>query len=157
MMRSYPIDSSKAQARIIVAALLADGGLDLSELEMLEDRSILDHLNMSADEFNTVLHDFCNDANLYSLRHESGELRLGDESVAPMLAEIRNKATRLWLLGTIYELVHVDQAVSPVEAQLVSAMTSRWEISLRDLQTTRRAGAGCWPPQVRRAAAEACS
>ncbi len=156
-MRNYPIDSSKAQARIIVAAMLADGGLDKSELELLATRSILDRLDMSESDFNAVLHGFWNDTNQYSLRHDSGELRIGHDEVSGMLAEIRSKSIQLWLLGTIFELCHVDQTLNPVESQLISQIMLQWKISLLDVQANRRTGTSLLPPQVRRAVAEACS
>jgi hypothetical protein len=156
-MRNYPIDSRQAQGRIIAAALLADGGLDKSEIEFLDCRSIYERLDLSQSEFNTIVHEFWNDMNIYALRSESGELQIGREAIASMLADIRTRSIQIWLLGTIHELVYADKVLSAGEALLVSQMMSDWGITLLEVKKPVHNRASQWPPQLRRAAADACS
>ena len=156
-MRNYPIDSPQAQARIIAAALLADGGLDKSEIEFLDCRSIFERLGLSQSEFNTIVHEFWNDMNIYALRSESGELHIGRDAIASMLSDIRTRSIQVWLLGTIHELVYADRILSAGEALLVSQMMSDWDITLLEVKKPVRNRASQWPHQLRREAAEACS
>ena len=58
-MRSYPIDSAEAMARIVAVALLADGVLDHSEVEALEKHELRNNLGLPAETLERVLHEFC--------------------------------------------------------------------------------------------------
>lgn len=156
-MRSYPKDSPQSQARIVIAALLADGGLDKSELDLLDCRSITEQLNISETEFNAVMHDFWNDTNQYALLSDGGELQIGTDAIKAMLAEISDRDTQAWLLRVIHELVYVDRNLSVGEAQLVSLAMTQWNVSKLSVNKTYRSRSSFWPQQVRRAAAEACS
>ena len=72
-MRKYLIDSTQAKARIVTAALLADGAIDKSELDVLDLHNVVEQLGMSQDDFNKVVHEFCDDRVQYALRGDGGE------------------------------------------------------------------------------------
>jgi hypothetical protein len=46
-------------ARIVAVALLADGALDHSEVEALEEHELRDNLGLPAATLERVLHEFC--------------------------------------------------------------------------------------------------
>ncbi|WP_248594848.1 TerB family tellurite resistance protein [Candidatus Accumulibacter contiguus] len=91
-MRNYTTDSAEATARLISLALLADGGLDNSELDSLEKHSILDQLGITPDTFDRVMHEFCNDV-LQSARSPNiGQIEIDPEVITHLLGDIRSPA-----------------------------------------------------------------
>ena len=54
-MRSYPINSSKALARLIAMAVVADGELDNCEIDRLRELDVFSMLGIEADGFYQVL------------------------------------------------------------------------------------------------------
>ena len=53
-MRQYPTDSPEASARIVALALLADGSIDLSEMESLQRHRIIGKLGFDQVWFGTL-------------------------------------------------------------------------------------------------------
>ena len=127
-MRRYLIDSSQAKARIITAALIADGAIDKSELDLLDRYAIAEQLAMSQDDFDTVVREFYEDMLQYAGRGDGGELELDGEAIDAMLDEIRSSHLRMVMLRTILEVVYADRRLSAGEAFLASRAMSRWNI-----------------------------
>lgn len=156
-MRNYPIDSPQARARIIALALLADGGLDKSEIECLDSHDIVGRVGIAADAFDQVMHEFCEDIDQSGLRRPNGQLDLESPAITALLDEIRQRNVRQTLLRAIFEIVLADRNVSLGEAQLTSRAMTHWGIRQHDLATPKRPHYAGLPPQVRRLVAEACS
>ena len=127
-MRKYIIDSSQAKARLVTAALLADGGIDKSETDVLGRHAVVEQLGMSQDDFDKVVREFCEDMVQYAGRGEGGELELSGETVDAMLDEIRSRDLRMVLLRTILEIVYADRRLSAGEAFLATRAMKRWNI-----------------------------
>ncbi len=127
-MRKYTIDSSQAKARLVTAALLADGGIDQAETDVLGRHSVVEQLGMSQDDFDKVVREFCEDMAQYALRSEGGELELSGETVDAMLDEIRSRDLRMVLLRSILEIVYADRRLSAGEAFLATRAMKRWNI-----------------------------
>ena len=127
-MRKYTIDSSQAKARLVTAALLADGGIDQAETDVLGRHSVVEQLGMSQDDFDKVVREFCEDMVQYAGRGEGGELELSGETVDAMLDEIRSRDLRMVLLRTILEIVYADRRLSAGEAFLATRAMKRWNI-----------------------------
>lgn len=127
-MRKYIIDSSQAKARLVTAALLADGAIDKSETDVLERRAVVEQLGMSQDDFDKVVREFCEDMHQYAARGDGGDLELSGETVDSMLDEIRSRDLRMILLRTILEIVYADRRLSAGEAHLASRAMNRWNI-----------------------------
>ena len=127
-MRKYLIDSSQATARIVAAALLADSVIDKSELDVVDRHAIVEQLGMSQDDFDKVVHEFCDDMAQYALRSEGGELELSGETIDSMLDEIRSNDQQMLLLRTILEVVYADRRLTAREAFLASKAMTRWNI-----------------------------
>jgi len=156
-MRHYPIDSPQAKARIISLALLADGGLDKSEIECLESLDIVSRIGISSDAFDMVMHEFYQDIHLSGLYGPNGQLNLEHQAIEAMLDEIRQRDARQSLLRTIFEIVHADRNVSLGEAKLTALAMARWGIRQQNFESERRSHLSGLPPQVRKLVAEACS
>ena len=156
-MRNYPIDSPQSKARIVALALLADGGLDKSEIDFLDSRDIVDRLGITAETFDTVMHQFCEDIDQYGLRLPSGQLQLGSPEIKAVLDEVRQSNVRASLLRTIFDIVLADRKMSLGEAQLTALAMEHWGIQRQEIASQQRPHNAGLPPQVRRALAEACS
>lgn len=156
-MRNYPIDSPQAKARIIALALLADGGLDKSEIECLESQDIVSRIGITTNAFETVLQEFCQDIDQSGLCGLNGQLRLEHPAIEAMLDEIRQRDVRQALLRAIFSIVHADRNVSLGEAKLTALAMTRWGISRQNFEPEKRSHLAGLPPQVRRLVAEACS
>lgn len=156
-MRNYPIDSPQAKARIVALALLADGGLDKSEIECLDRGDIVDRLGITAETFDSVMHQFCEDIDQYGLRRPNGQLELGAPEILAVLDEVRQRRVRTSLLRTIFDIVLADRKMSMGEAQLTALAMSHWGVQRHELTAQARPHHAGLPPQVRRAVAEACS
>jgi uncharacterized tellurite resistance protein B-like protein len=153
-MRKYPIDSPQARARIIAAALLADGGLDKSELDLLDYGAIVERLGIRRDIFDETLHAFCDDLNQYGMLGHDGQFDLNADTVAAMLDEVRSADHRKRLLCVMLEIVSADHRLDDGEASLVAQALDRWHAAPAEpTPGTRRAGRR-WPPRVRRIGAE---
>ena len=152
-MRKYPIDSPQAMARIISVALLADGGLDPSELEVLDRRTVIERLGMDHHDFDVVIHELCEDLLQSVSRDEYGEFHLDRRTIDAMLGEIRSPHLQKRLLRMIVEIVHADRWLSSGEAVLTTQAMQRWEIDLHEIAPAPRRRARRWPPHVRRGAA----
>ena len=127
-MRKYTIDSSQAKARLVTAALLADGGIDKAETDVLGRHSVVEQLGMSQDDFDKVVREFCEDMAQYASRSEGGELELSGETIDSMLDEIRSNDQQMLLLRTILEVVYADRRLTAREAFLASKAMTRWNI-----------------------------
>ena len=156
-MRNYPIESPQAKARIVALALLADGGLDKTEIEYLDSRDIVDRIGIASDTFDQVMHEFCEDVDQYGLRMPNGQLDLTSPDIRAILDEIRQRKVRQMLLRTIFDIVLADRHLSLGEAQLTALAMTHWGISKQMLETPSLPYLAGVPPQVRRAVAEACS
>jgi hypothetical protein len=132
-MRTYPIDSPQAKARIVAVALLADGSLGRSELALLDRDSIVESLGMEPEAFDTVIHEFCSDILQYALRDSCEELEIGQEAIDAMLDEICDRDQQRLLLRTIYKIVHADRSLSVGEAVLASQAMERWGMDLHEI------------------------
>ena len=60
-MRTYPIDSPQAAARIVALTVLADGDIGQPELDLLDRLAIHEQLGFDRQEFQTVLDSLCED------------------------------------------------------------------------------------------------
>jgi uncharacterized tellurite resistance protein B-like protein len=156
-MRTYPIDSPQAKSRIIALTLLADGGLDKSEIECLESQDIVNRLGIASETFDTVMREFCEDLDQSGLCRRNGQLDLEHPAIEAMLNEIRQRNVRQALLRTIFDIVHADSNVSQGEAQLTSRAMKHWGIRQQNLTQPKQSYLAGLPPQVRKLVAEACS
>jgi uncharacterized tellurite resistance protein B-like protein len=132
-MRHYPINSKKAMARIVALAIIADGGLDKSELDALANSHILEHLRLSETEFDEIMHELCEDMlqSFDGINH--GSITLYDDVVNNLLNEIQDPTLQRILLKVIISVVDADGRVTEGEAILVDKALSFWGINLWEL------------------------
>jgi uncharacterized tellurite resistance protein B-like protein len=137
-MRHYHTDTPEALARIVAAAVLADGGLDKTELQSLERNAVILKLGMSTEEFDRVVHEFCDDMQIGSLRDHSGQLALDRETIDQLLSDVRSPNLQISLLGILLDIVSANDRLSPGEVTLVSQAMTRWGLELHAVSSHRK-------------------
>lgn len=150
-MRKYAVDSEAAAGRILAAALLADGALDKSEIDLIHKGHFVDQLGIAPETLDRVIHEFCDDLNQYARRDDSGELDLGRQARDGMLDEIRDRGRQEALLRAIFEIASADGQISAGEAALASQAMLRWSISPERIGYELHPFSPRWPKQFDRA------
>lgn len=136
-MRHYERDTPEALARIVAAAVLADGGLDQTEIESLKNNNVIQRLGMSESEFDRVVHEFCDDLHVVSLRDHVGQLALDRETINHLLSDVGSPNLQLHLLGILLDIVSADGRLTPGELTLVSQAMTRWGLELHAISSHR--------------------
>lgn len=129
-MRNYPRNSPQAAARLVSLALLADGHLDRAELEALQRTGACRDLGLSDEEFNAVLHDFCEDLLATSAHTWGAACLLDAETLDALMAEVDDPALRSRVLRLCAEVVHADRHVADGEALMLRTALDRWDDGL---------------------------
>lgn len=137
-------------ARIVALALMADGAIDLSEIESLEQHDIVNRLGLDQSGFDKVVHEFTEDMLTYAHRMPSGQLELDQDATALLLGEIRNPMLQKKLLRALLDIVNADGRLAGGEALLVSKAMKLWEIDLYEVSHGPALRSRRWPPQVKR-------
>jgi uncharacterized tellurite resistance protein B-like protein len=133
-MRSYPQNSNLAMARILGLAMLADGGLDQSEIEVMADSKVLARLDMTEAEFDSVMHLLCQDM-LQSMRgYDYGKIELDRQVINRLLAEVSAPHLQKLLLNVMLAVVDADGKMSEGEAVLITQALEKWQCDLVDLR-----------------------
>jgi uncharacterized tellurite resistance protein B-like protein len=133
-MRSYQIDSKEAMGRILALSMLADGGLDQSELAVLADTKILARLGMSEDEFEQVVHALCQDMLQCMRGYDYGKIELDRKVINQLLAEVNSARQQKLLLSVMLAVVDADGQMSDGEAVLISQALEYWNVDLYDVR-----------------------
>ena len=149
-MRQYPQNSPAAMSRLVALSLMADGAIDLSELDTLERQGILSRVGMDESGFDKVIHEFCEDMLTCANRNTSGQIELDEATVGALLTDINEPALQRRVLRAMLDIVNADGRLSGGEAVLVSQAMKSWDIDLYEVSQTSKLRARRWPPQVRR-------
>ena len=125
-MRSYPVNSPQAAARIVALTLVADGDIGDAEILWLDRLAVYEQLSLPRQELHALLDSFCED--LLS----SGQLRWADacpideRTLAQLMGEIQDPALRRKLLRLCVELAEVDAQVDEGESIVLVAAVEHW-------------------------------
>lgn len=129
-MRHYPANSPEAAGRLLALALLADGAIDPAELAVLQRQEILERLGLSAKQFDTLIHEFCEDLLASAHRSPCGNLELGCQSLRHLFADVRDRRLQRELLRAMLAIVHADVRLGEGEATLLMLATESWDMQL---------------------------
>ncbi len=132
-MRSYPINSSKALARLIAMAVVADGELDNCEIDRLRELDVFSMLGIEADGFYQVLLELCRDLAVGG----SGEhvSLLAPHRLEQLADEVSDSKLRKLALSAMLVTIKADGKVSEGEQTLLRYLLERWDIDLDSLRT----------------------
>jgi hypothetical protein len=129
-MRSYPRNSPQAAARIVALALLADGNLCKSELEVLAQHDAHAQLGLSPAGLHDVLHDLCQDMLAASELAWGGSSRLERSTLAELLSEVTDPDLQLKVLRLCVAVVETDEHVAEGESTVLAAALTHWGVPL---------------------------
>lgn len=130
-MRQYPPDSPEAMARIVALALMADGAIDLSELESLRRYRVTAQIGLDDRKFDKVVHDFCEDMMTFAHCAPAGQFEIDNTIIDSLLDEIQDAQLQNRLLSTMLHIVNAEGVLLRGEAALVSRAMTRWGLDLR--------------------------
>ena len=131
-MRHYTSDSPEAMGRLVALTLMADGAIDASELKLLDSKEFIRRLGLNSVQFDTLIHELCDDMQTSASRSPAGQLALDAPSIDHLLAEIKHPLLQKQVLRMMLDIVNADQILAGSEAVLVAEAMKFWEIDLYD-------------------------
>ena len=134
-MRSYPLNSPQAAARIVALAMVADGQLGQAEVDVLVRLNAPARLGLLPSELHLVVRGLCEDL-LLSL--EPGDLSMchvDERMLAQLMAEIDDPKLRRKVLGLSVAVVEADSHVTDGEALVLVAAVEHWGMHRTMLET----------------------
>lgn len=125
-MRQYATNSAEAAARILALTILADGGLDRTEVEVLSRSEAAERISMDERAFEGVLQAYCQDLQQGAEYLDGIALRLAPDILRLLLEEIQDPAFQALILKTMHDIVHADGVRTEEEATLLSHAAAVW-------------------------------
>jgi len=124
-LRAYATNSPRAQARLVVLALLADGRLDEHEIDALDRRGIFADLGIARSAFVEVLSDFCSDV-AGQLPVSGDGYQITPKALIGMLDEVSDRVLREKLLRHMLAVINSDGHLSKTEKSLICSTIEHW-------------------------------
>ena len=131
-MRHYEVDSPESVARLLALTILADGGIDLAEMRMLQQSNLARQFGIEDAQFDRVMHEFCLDL----MQSGKNQLALDRESIVHLLHDVRNPTLQRKLLRIMLDLVDADQSLVGSESILLAEAMMLWGMDLHHLSLT---------------------
>lgn len=125
-MRTYPTNSPEAAARIIALAMLADGNLCKSELDMLERVGAHSQIGLTPKQLHAVLHSLCEDLLVTSHGDWESACRVSADTFEAVMAEVTNEELRAKVLRLCAVVIAADEQVTENESKILASVVERW-------------------------------
>ncbi|ARP93422.1 MULTISPECIES: tellurite resistance TerB family protein [Burkholderiales] len=126
MMRSYPVNSPQAAARIVALTVFADGDIGDAEIAWLDRLVVHEQLGLTRHELQAVLDTFCEDLLSSDQLKWADACPVDERTLADLMGEIQDPALRLKLLRLCVELAEVDARVHEGESMVLVAAVEHW-------------------------------
>lgn len=126
MMRSYPLNSPQAAARIVALALLADGVMESEEMLMLEYVRAHEQLGLSMRQLDAVVEAFGQDIEVARHPGWAEDGLVDPRTMAALMAEIDDPALRRKVLRLCIAVVEADGRVHDSESTVINAAVEHW-------------------------------
>ncbi|WP_293764205.1 hypothetical protein [uncultured Aquitalea sp.] len=132
-MRTYPVNSPEAIARILAMFMITDGNMDPRELDLLETVHVYDLIGLPRKQFAKVLADYCDD--ISDEAEQDGTIHLLDkERVNSLLAEVTDHKKRILTGALAIDISKSDGTISEPEMALLKHLMKTWGITLDDIE-----------------------
>lgn len=125
-MRNYAANSPEAISRLIALAMLADGGLDRSEIKALQRSHILAQLGIRELLFQRITHELCQDLQQCVSSNGSVQITLDENIMDLLFADVTAPAARIAVLRAMLDIVDADGQLAPGESALVGRAMALW-------------------------------
>jgi len=129
-MRSYPVNSPEAAARIVTLTMLADGHLSQTEFDELTRRGGCEQLGLEPDRMQDVLLALCEDLLQGTNLAWSGACKIDPHALSRLMAEIDDATLRQRVLQLCVQVAEADDHISDGESTLLLHAVEQW--GLRD-------------------------
>lgn len=136
-MRSYPINSPQAAARIVVLAMVADGDVGNEELDTLDRLGAREQIGLRPEELRDIVHELCDDLLTGAQLTWAGTCRVDPRTLAELLGEVDDPELRLKVLCLCISVVEADGHVTENESVLLGAVVEHWGLHHWMLQPER--------------------
>ena len=135
-MRTYPIDSPHAAARIVALTLVADGHVSDTELAVLDRVGAYQQLGLDRPTMQVVLGTFCED--LLLARHATWDdaCRIDPRTLQQLMAEIESPVLRMTVLRVCVAVAEADDHVADGESLVLVAAVEQWGLHREMLAPT---------------------
>lgn len=127
-MRSYPLNSPEAAARIVALVLISDGHVCRSEIEALQQRQVEQELGLAPGAFAQVVHTLCEDILVGAYGGTSMVDSVDASTLAALLAEVDDPALRATVLALARTAAEADRHLADAEAQVVASAARHWQV-----------------------------
>ena len=125
-MRTYPIDSPQAAARIVALTLVVDGGVSNTELDVLERAGVYEHLGIDRPMMQSVLRGFCEDLLHAQHLHWTQACQVDPRTLNQLMAEIETPALRATVLRLCVAVAEADGHVADAESIVLVNAVEQW-------------------------------
>ena len=125
-MRSYPVNSPQAAARIVALTVVADGDIGDAEIAWLDRLVVHEQLGLTRPELHAVLDTFCEDLLSSDQLKWADACPVDERTLTDLMGEIQDPALRLKLLRLCVELAEVDARVDEGESMVLVAAIEHW-------------------------------
>jgi tellurite resistance protein len=133
-MRSYPLNSPEAAARVVALTLISDGVASPSEFEALSRHAAAERLGLRPAQLMEVLRHLCED--LLAPQSAQWDGGLADCQIQALLDEVRDPALRHQVLALCVAVAEADAHLSEGEGRLLAQAAQRWGTSLAEERPT---------------------
>lgn len=125
-MRSYPVNSPQAAARIVALTVVADGDIGDAEIKWLDRLAVHEQLGLARHELHALLDTFCEDLLSSDQLNWADACPVDERTLADLMGEVQDPALRLKLLRLCVELAEVDAHVDDGESSVLIAAVEHW-------------------------------
>lgn len=130
IFRSYPRNSPQAAARILAAALLANGDIKAAEWQRLVDTNAVERLGLQGLQWHGVVDDLCQD--LLSGACTGRECLIDAGTLAAWLDEVDDSRQRALVIELCTPVIEADGEVHPGESLVLRAALEHWVMPMED-------------------------
>ena len=125
-MRSFPVNSPQAGARIVALTLVADGDIGDAEVKWLDHLAVPEKLGLARQELQALLDTFCEDMLSSDQLEWADDCLVDERTLADLMDEIEAPELRLKLLRACVELAEIDAHVDDGESSVLTATVEHW-------------------------------
>jgi Tellurite resistance protein TerB len=125
-MRSYPIDSPQAAARILALTATADGLVDSAELDWLDHHAVHQSLGLSRSSLLAMLAAHAQELREVGHWVDPDICPFDERTLSQLMDEIQDPALRRRLLGLCVALAQADASVAQAESAVLVAAVEHW-------------------------------
>ncbi len=128
-MRSYPLNSPEAAARIVALVLISDGHACFSEFDILKRLGAERELGLEPHLLPHIVYTLCEE--LRASGYEAGSLRVNadDIALASLMAEISDPALQRKVMRLSLAAARADGHLADGETLVVEAARRHWKLT----------------------------